>query len=604
MLTTSRVALRLSQERRYRLAPLSLPDEHQPPEAQIESAAVALFVERAQVVRPVAELDFAAIGAICRRLDGLPLAIELAATRTRLLSPHELLARLDQRLALLSGGPLDLPERHQALHATIDWSYQLLDPRQQALFRRLAVFADGWTAAAAEAVCADLPDTTPTAAIVLDGLEALLDASLIGEAANSAGEPRCTMLETIREYAHGRLVAHGELAHTQDLHARYVATLADAAKEALTSAAGALWTARLAAEYGNLCVALRWAIDRGDAETALRIGRGVWRFWWRGGFAREGLDWLKLALAREGAAEAQIRAEALRAAGVLAWAIADYPQAHRWLAQGLDLARTLPDRHPEATIYTMLGILNRAEGAFARAYAYFEASRAISATLEDRYESRFSIMGLAEIDTRLGKLDEAAERYTTCIALNSAAGDAEGIAAAKRRLANVYCLQRRNYAEAETLCAESMALCRAVGDRQGMGQTHLVLGNLARDQRDDARATAHYQESLLLRKQLEQREDCAQTLEAMAIGLGRRGQEERAVQLVSGARQLRSVIRAPLTAFEQGTLDESVARWRVWLGAATFDDLWRRGQALTLEQMTQLAFSTAPTPADEHAVLV
>ena len=600
ILATSRIALRLSQERRYQLLPLGLPDEGRL-EGQAQSAAVMLFVERAQAVRPMVEPDLAAIGAICRRLDGLPLAIELAATRTRLLSPHELLARLDQRLALLSGGPLDHPERHQALHATIDWSYQLLDPYQQALFRRLAVFADGWTAAAAEAVCADLQNTAPAAASVLDGLAALLDASLIGESANAAGEPRCTMLETIREYAHMQLVAHGELARVQELHAQYVATLADSLKDALTGAEGALWTARLVAEHGNLRAALRWAIDCGHSETVLRIAQGVWRFWWRGGFAREGLDWLRLAFASEQPVDAQIRAEGLRAAGALAWAIADYPQAHRWLAQGLELARTLPDRHTEASIYTMLGTLARTEGAFARAYTYFGASYALSATFDDRYASRYAILGLAEIETRLGKLDEAAERFTRCIALNSAAGDTEGIAAAKLGLAAVYCLQRGNYAEAEALCADSMALCSAVGDRYGMGQTYLVLGNLARDQGDDARAIAHYQESLLLRKQLEQCEDCAQTLEALAISLGHIGQAERAVQLVSGASQIRGEIQAPLTAFEQGTLDESVAMWRARLDAATFDRLWRRGQELTFEQLIQLVFSTAPTPADQRA---
>jgi non-specific serine/threonine protein kinase len=598
VLATSRVALNLSQERRYLLAPLSLPDESQPVEAQFDSAAVALFVERAQAVRPLAEQELAAIGTICRRLDGLPLAIELAATRTRLLSTHELLTRLDQRLALISGGPRDLPERHQGLHATIEWSYQLLGLYQQALFRRLAVFADGWSAAAAEAVCADLQHTAPAAAPILDGLTALLDASLIVASTNGVGEPRCTMLETIREYALIQLAAHGELEHAQAEHARYVATLADTAKSALTSADGEIWTARLQAEHGNLSVALRWAIDQDDPETALRIGRGVWRFWWRGGYVREGLNWLTLGLLSEQEVDCQIRAEALRAAGVLAYAIADYPQAHRWLAQGLDLARKLPDRHPEATIYTMLGILARAEGAFARAYTYFGASHAISVTLDDRYERRFAIMGMAEIDTRLGQLDDAAERYTRCIALNNAAGDAEGIAAAKRRLAHVYVLQQRNYAEAETLCAESMALCRAIGDQQGMGQTHFVFGNIARDQGDTALAVAHYHESLRLRALLEHYEECAQTLEALAVSLGDIQQDQRAVQLISGARHIRTILRCPLTAFEQSMLDEEAAAWRDRLGGDQFDDLWRRGEALTFDQLTQLAHSAGPTLAE------
>ena len=295
----------------------------------------------------------------------------------------------------------------------------------QALLRRLAVFADGWTVAAAEAICADLLSTSQTALNVLDGLAALLDASLIVEATNGAGEPRCTMLETIREYAQAQLVAHGELAHAQALHARWIAALADGAKQALTGAEGALWTARLTAEHGNLHAALRWAINQGDPGTALRIGRGVWRFWWRCGFAREGLEWLTLALTSDHAADAQVRAEALRAAGVLAWAIADNPQAHRWLAQGLKLAQGLPDRQPEAAIYSILGIVARSEGAFAQACIAFELARTISAALADPYATRFAIMGLAEIDMRLGKLNEAAERYATCIALNSAAGDAD-----------------------------------------------------------------------------------------------------------------------------------------------------------------------------------
>ncbi len=298
------------------------------------------------------------------------------------------------------------------------------------------------------------------------------------------------------------------------------------------------------------------------------------------------LEWLTLALTSDHAADAQVRAEALRAAGVLAWAIADNPQAHRWLAQGLKLAQGLPDRQPEAAIYIILGIVARSEGAFAQACTAFELARTISATLADPYATRFAIMGLAEIDMRLRKLNDAVERYRTCVALNSAAGDAVGIAASTRRLANAYCRQGSNNAAAAALCSESMALCRAVGDQQGLGQTHLVLGNLARDQRDYARATEHYRASLLLRKQLGQREDCAQTLEALAVSLARTGEQGRAVQLVSGARQLRMALRAPLTAFEQETLDAVVAVCRAQLGDAPFAEHWRRGETLTLDQMT------------------
>jgi len=202
ILATSRVALHISHERRYQLRPLSVPDAHQT-DTNPGSSAVALFIERAQAVRPTIELDIAAIAAICRRLDGLPLAIELAATRLRLLSLDDLLARLEQPLPLLNGGPRDLPERQQTLHATIDWSYQLLDPDQQALMRRLAVFAGGWTVAAAELVCADPSEQEPQIR-VLDGLTTLFDASLISESANSAAS-------LTREDRHRRNLERGML---------------------------------------------------------------------------------------------------------------------------------------------------------------------------------------------------------------------------------------------------------------------------------------------------------------------------------------------------------------------------------------------------------
>lgn len=585
VLATSRIALRLSYERRYQLAPLSLPASHPEEQSdQTESAAVALFVERARAARPSIKLDQPIVSAICRRLDGLPLAIELAATRTRLLSPQELLNRLEQPLAVLRGGAHDLPARQQTLHATIAWSYNLLEAHQQAIFRRLAVFADGWTVTSAEAVCADLAPNT-----LLDGLTALLDASLINETNTMSGEPRCSMLETIREYALEQLANCGELEATQQRHAEAMATLAEAARFQLTGPEGSRWTTRLLAEQRNFNAALRTALDQGQVNVALRIGGGIWRFWWRSGFAREGLRWLYQALNHPSAdPTSRLRVDGLRAAGVLAWAMTDYPQAHRWLAEGLTLARHFADQQSEAAIHTMLGIVTRAEGHFALAREHFAQSQELSATFADRTAIRFAIMGLAEIDTRLGNLDDAENRYQQCIVLNSAAADDEGVAAAKRRLANVYYLQQHAYAEAEALCAESLARCRMVDDQQGLSQTLLVLGNLAREQCEYPAANRCYLESLELRKKLGQYEDCAQTLEALAISVGRTGLAEQAVQLLSVATQLRRTAHAPLTDFENQLLEPSQAAWRIRIGEARFAELWQRGQLLTLDQAIAL----------------
>lgn len=590
ILATSRSPLHLLSERRFLLAPLRLPEAGAPTDRLAEAPAVALFIERAQAARTTVTLDLEAISAICRRLDGLPLAIELAATRTRLLEPPELLARLAQRLPLLTGGPRDVPERQQTLRAAIDWSYQLLAPHEQALLRRLAVFAGGWTIAAAEAVCADESAAAQIGGeAIVDGLTALLDASLIMPLANETPEPRWTMLETIREYAYERLAAGAELAVIQARHARHMVALADAAKTAVIGPEGARWSRCLAAEHDNVRAALRWALDAGEYETVLRVGRGVWRFWWRSGFAREGLQWLEAALGREPGRDAHIRAEALRAAGVLAWSIDDFTQARRWLAHGLALAQQLPDRQPEAAIHTMLGILTRSEGNFEQAREHFVQSRHHSATLGDQTATRFAIMGLGEIALRLGNLDAAAEHFTTCVVLNGTAGDAEGVAAAKRRLAYAYCLQGREHATAQALCEESQLLCQEVDDKQGLSQTLLVLGELALLRGEFTLALAHFRQSLQLRKQLEKHEDCAQSLEALARGLVHTGFFELAIQLMGAAHTVRAGARAALTDFERGRLETALDAARAARGASAFQRWLAQGQALTLEQAVTLA---------------
>jgi predicted ATPase len=274
VLVTGRGVLHLSGEHEFPVPPLRLPDSRQLPEIESlqQNEAVRLFIQRAQAVKPdfaLTEANARAVAEICLRLDGLPLAIELAAARSKLLSPEALLAWVSSpRHLLMGGGPRDLPARQQTIRATIDWSYNLLAVAEQCLFVRLAVFAGGWTLAAANAVCAGDSDLGID---LLDGLQALVDKTLVYEQAGIGGEPRFNMLDTIRTYALERMEAGGEAAAVRQRHAAYYLALAETAPPALCDPERAAWLGRLKAEHDNLRAALQWARDSGDEETAARL---------------------------------------------------------------------------------------------------------------------------------------------------------------------------------------------------------------------------------------------------------------------------------------------------------------------------------------------
>src|SRR2546421_8669813 len=275
---------------------------------------------RAEALKPVFEVSNAsapAVAEIYTRLDGLPLAIELAAARIKLLPPPALLARLGQRLAVLTSGVRDAPERQQTLRKTIDWSYQLLDADEQRLFRRLSIFAGGCTFQAIEAICAALDTQTPTVS-VLDGVASLIDKSLLRQTEQEAEEPRFVMLETIREYGRESLAAPGEAEVTHQAHAAYYLALAEAAELAWNGPQQAVWFARLEQEHDNLRAAMNWLLERGEAEMALRLGIALWWFWLRSEYIYEGWSFLERALEGREEIAAPVRAKALWSAGNLA----------------------------------------------------------------------------------------------------------------------------------------------------------------------------------------------------------------------------------------------------------------------------------------------
>jgi predicted ATPase/class 3 adenylate cyclase len=344
VLATSRVPLHISGEREYQVPPLGLPDAAGISNLDVimRSEAVALLTERAAAVRPgfrVTGENASAVAEITTRLDGLPLAIELAASRLKVLSPSALLARLGHRLPLLSGGTRDLPERQRTLRGTIEWSHDLLEPEEQHLFARLAVFAGGWTLEVAEAVSGDGLKLE-----VLDGLSALVDQSLVRQEESPNGEMRFLMLETIREYATERLAESGEEEEIRRRHAEHFQDLAEEAEHHLTREDRIFWLARLDAEHDNLRAALDWAERTEDVDTGLRTAAAIWRFWLQRGHLSEGRARLERLLSIPGTgARDPVRARALGALGGITYWQNDYPPTRAAYQEAVDIAREIGD---------------------------------------------------------------------------------------------------------------------------------------------------------------------------------------------------------------------------------------------------------------------
>lgn len=404
ILVTSRAVLRVRGERVYEVPPLALPDANANPAALLDSAAVALFVRRAQEAFPgfaLTESNAAAVAAICHRLDRLPLALELAAARLTLLSPAGLRSRLDRALPLLTGGGRDRPERQQTLRAALAWSYELLSPGEQAVFRRLAPFAGGCTVAAAEAVCgAD----QALAVEILDWLAALLEHGLLRRQPGEEEEPRFALLETVREYAAEQLAANGETASAQRRHAAYFLALAEAESPALTSTAPHQALARLEREHDNLRAALAWLLASPDGgERALRLTGALWRFWLMRGHATQGLDWLMRSLkASQAGGVSDIRARVMGGASALAHSQGDYARAAALGSASLGLWRELGDPEGIAGALGMLALSHHGQGDYAAAIPLAEEALGIWQAQGDQRRAAALLTNLGAITTISG----------------------------------------------------------------------------------------------------------------------------------------------------------------------------------------------------------
>jgi predicted ATPase/DNA-binding XRE family transcriptional regulator len=584
ILVTSRTALRLRGEQVFPVAPLPLPGAATAPtpQALLRSAAVALFVERAHTMTPdfaFTAANAAAVAAICVRLDGLPLAIELAAARVDLLPPPALLARLERRLPLLTRGARDLPERQQTLRAAIDWSYRLLHVGEQALYRRLAVFVGGCTIDAVEAVCGVGGELAVDS---LDWLGTLVGQHLLRQREGAGGAPRFAMLETIREHARELLAESGEEETVQRRHATYFATLAEAADAALTGPEQAAWLARLEEEHDNLRAALQWMVAQGEAGAALRLAASLWRFWEGHGHLGEGRRWLAATLALPGGGDRALRARALRGAGLLATWQGDYATARALHAESLALYRALADRDGVGHALENLGMVAHEQGDFAAAAALHTESLAIRRGLGDRRNVASSLNNLGLVKRALGDYPSARTLHAEGLALHRILRDDQGIGNELTNLGMLAYLTG-DYAAARALHEESLAIRRALGDRRGVAISLGNLGRVAYRQGNHTAARALHAESLQLRQALGDA-TMPEGIEGLAAIAGARGEVARAARLLGAAATLRAAIALRQFADERADQEEWVARVRGESAAIDWDAAWRAGAALSPEE--------------------
>ena len=601
VLATSRVVLHVYGEHALVVPPLALPDparERPAPAELLEYEAVRLFVERARAARAdfaLTEANGPDVAAICRRLDGLPLAIELAAARARSLPPRALLTRLESRLKLLTGGARDLPARQQTLRGAIDWSYNLLEVGEQSLFARLGVFAGGCTLEAAEALRAPDGDADGPEIDALDGLASLVDKSLLREAEGAEGEPRYGMLETLREYALERLAAGGGEEAARRAHTLYYLDLAERAEPELTGAAQGLWLTRLEVEHDNLRAALTWTRDHGETALGLRLAGALWRFWYTRGYLSEGRGWLEglLALA-EGAdnVTAAMQAKAFGGAGALAEHQGEYVRAESLYEQSLTLFRELGDTEGTAQALNNLGIVAYYHGDYARATVLQEESLAMHRARGDRWGIASLLSNLGMIAYQQSDYARAGRLYDESLSIVRELGDKKGIAVALANLGLV-ARDRDEYSRADGLLEESMALHRELGDQWDIALQLINLGTVARSQGDYTRASALFEESLALFDRLGDTANVADSLRELATMAGTRGQFSRAAYIFGAAQAAREGMGLPLSPSDRSGYDSAVQTTHAALGDA-FDSAWATGHAMPLQQAVAYALSEDP----------
>jgi predicted ATPase/class 3 adenylate cyclase/Tfp pilus assembly protein PilF len=638
VLVTSRMPLRVRGEKEFPVSPLQFPDPtHSPSHDNLTRYdAVRLFVDRAIDVKPDFEITretAPVVAEICMRLDGLPLAIELAAARIRLFPPHMLLSRLSNRLKVLTGGARDLPSRQQTLRNTIEWSYDLLDEGEKQLFRRAAVFQGGGTFEALEAVCA--PKGTPyhdgqLERNVLEGIDSLVSQSLLQQRNGRDGEPRFWMLETIHEYAREKLNESEDARALQKEHALYFMLLAEEAEPYLTGPKQTEWLGRLEDEHDNLRAALRWArsefwgVRAGDEQTWeekqpggeaakvldiwLRIAGALWRFWHTRGYLSEGREQLASALSLVGT-QYQLRnaepgeivtegstlhsrylvyAKTLNGAGYLAWRQGDYAAAGSLYEQSLAIRRKLGDKRGIALSLNNLGLLAWNQGDPEAAHTLHKESLAIRRKSGDRWGIAASLTNLGILAHEQGDYTGARLLYEEALDIQRELGDKHSMAAILNNLADAV-RETGDPAVARSIHEEGLAIRRELGDKWGIGSSLLNLGEVVRELGDYASARLYLEEGLEIKRELGDKMSVAWCLEGLASVDRLQGKEGRSARLWAAAEALRETIGSPLPPNMLPFHNQELTTLRNQLGDKVFEEALAEGWAMSMEQAIEYA---------------
>jgi predicted ATPase len=603
LLVTSREPLRVRNERVVPVLPLALPDNGLLPDLETLAhvPSVALFVERVREVKP----DFAltadnaqSIAEICRRLDGLPLALELAAARSTVLPPQALLARLVRRLPLLTYGARDVPPRQQTLRNTIGWSYDLLDESDKELFRRLSVFIGGFTLEAVEAVC--VLDAASAAIVleaddgaVLEHVAHLLDKSLVQPQQGEGGEPRFTMLETIHEYAQEQLEASGEATAAQKRHTDYFLRLAEAADPYMFRPERDVWMERLDREEGNLRAALAWSeADRNAGETGVRLVRALSFYWVLRGYVREGRMWSEGMLERTRSTDrSAARGRALHGAGWLAWVEGDYEAASLHTEEALSIVREATDKRESGYTEALLGLVRMGQRNSAAALPLLEESRTLFKELGDVWGEAGTLYMLGMAAYFSGDRAAARPHYEESLRLFQELGDAFGVTLLVSALDAVL-LPQGDEEVARSLYEQSLPLLGASKDRGRLGIILINIGDAWLHQYEDKQqAKMLYKQGLHLWQEMQRVDDGIGIVKAVAglaeVAAAQR-QAERAGRLFGAADRL-----LPAASNYRDDLNRRVAEAQAHLDATAFTAGWTAGQAITPEQAVTDALQDA-----------
>jgi len=598
----------------------------------MQCPSVQLFIDRAQAVRPDLQVtpgNAAAVAELCRRLEGLPLAVVLVAARAQVLSPAQMLERLSERFELLVSRQRDGVPRHRSLRAALDWSCHLLSLELQRFFACLSIFRGGWTLEAAEAVCEE-----PQA---IEYLQKLRECSLI--LSSEAGEEmRYRLLETLREYGWEQLTPE-ERAALARRHAEYYLTLTERVEACWLNSHEKQGLDRLEAEHENLRAVLAWSdSEAGAVEIGLRLGGALRCFWGVRGDLREGRERLSRLLARAGEARTPERAKAQACAGAVAFGLGAMEEAHSLLTEALAIARECNERSEIAYSLRYLGHLSLSRGDYAEAGARLEESRVISEEVGNPWQAADCLNMLGHVARYQGDYVTARSLFEETLARLRVLGDRYGIATLLKNM-SIIARYQQDYKAARALAEESLAMARALGDKPGTALALLCLGDLFREQgeldaarsryeecleirrelgipygvawslgllgrvalaqRDPEKARSLHQESLAMRRDLGDRRGIADCLEGLAGVARAEGQLRRSARLFGAAQALRDAIGSLAPPKDRLEQQEQLAALREALGMAAFTAAWEAGRGLEWDQAVANALAEAD-PGGPH----